>query len=116
MSSPTPDCTGRSSTGFRIRSARLREAPMDNQIRVLLIDDITEDAELISRELRKGSLEIVTHRVDCESSLRSALSDFAPQIILSDYNLPEFGGTRALEIAKEHSPDVPFIFVSGTIG
>jgi PAS domain S-box-containing protein len=89
---------------------------MNSPIRVLLVEDVAEDAELLTRELRKGQLEVVIHRVDTEPELRDALSRFDPHVILSDYNLPAFGGPRALEVAQQHSPDVPFIFVSGTIG
>jgi len=48
--------------------------------------------------------------------MRDALRDFAPQIILSDFSLPQFNGLEALKIAREIAPDVPFIYVSGTIG
>jgi len=89
---------------------------MDSPIRILLVEDVSEDAELLIRELRRGKLDVVTHRVDSEPALREALTGFQPHVILSDYNLPDFGGSRALEVAQAHSPDVPFIFVSGTIG
>jgi diguanylate cyclase (GGDEF)-like protein/PAS domain S-box-containing protein len=89
---------------------------MDSPIRVLLIEDAPEDAELLAHELRKGQLEVTIRRVDSEPLLREALHSFAPQVILSDYNMPEFSGPRALEIARAVVPDVPFIFVSGMIG
>lgn len=89
---------------------------MSSAIRVLLVEDVPEDAELLTRELRKGSLEVVTRLVDDEQALRHALTDFSPDVILSDYNLPDFNGTRALEISQAMCPEVPFIFVSGTIG
>jgi diguanylate cyclase (GGDEF)-like protein/PAS domain S-box-containing protein len=85
-------------------------------IRVLLIEDVPEDAELVTRAMRKAKLDVVTERVDGEDELEEALMRFRPHVILSDYNMPEFGGTRALAIARARCPDVPFIFVSGTIG
>src|SRR5262249_14177823 len=51
-----------------------------------------------------------------EAALRTALRDFAPSLILSDFSLPQFDGLTALRIAHEVAPEVPFIFVSGTIG
>jgi diguanylate cyclase (GGDEF)-like protein/PAS domain S-box-containing protein len=85
-------------------------------IRVLLTEDVASDAELEVRELRRAGLR-VTHRVvETEESFVSALRDFAPDIILSDFSMPGFDGMSALAIARETTPDIPFIFVSGTIG
>jgi diguanylate cyclase (GGDEF)-like protein/PAS domain S-box-containing protein len=89
---------------------------MDSAVRVLLVEDRSEDAELLVRELQKSGLGIVTKRVDSEVALEEALTRFAPQVILSDYNLPGFGGSRALQVVRARAPEVPFIFVSGTIG
>ena len=58
----------------------------------------------------------VMRRVDTEEGMRSALREFSPQIILSDFTLPRFDGLRALETARECAPEVPFLFLSGTIG
>ena len=54
--------------------------------------------------------------METEDALREALEDFAPTIVLSDFSLPQFDGLSALQIVREHTPDMPFIFVSGTIG
>lgn len=89
---------------------------MSDPIRILLIEDVPEDAELLTRELRRADLTVITERVDSEATMAESLVRFAPDLILSDYNLPDFGGTRALEIAQMLRPDVPFIFVSGAIG
>lgn len=85
-------------------------------IKILLVEDRPEDADLIERELRQGGLTVASRRVDTESSYAEALTDFAPDLILSDYTLPGFDGFAALRIACEQRPDTPFIFVSGTIG
>jgi diguanylate cyclase (GGDEF)-like protein len=85
-------------------------------IRVLLVEDDTEDAELVLYNLRKQGIDCVSHRVETEPAMREALLTFQPDLILSDFSLPRFDGLSALEVARELAPDVPFIFVSGTIG
>jgi diguanylate cyclase (GGDEF)-like protein/PAS domain S-box-containing protein len=85
-------------------------------VKVLLVEDIAEDAELLLREMRLHGLEVTGHRVDTAADYESALASFAPDLILSDYTLPGFDGTEVLQIARLQRPDTPFIFVSGTIG
>src|SRR5262249_55164517 len=68
------------------------------------------------QQLSRGGIGCVHVRADSESSFRAALSEFRPQIILSDFSLPAFDGLAALRIASTEAPDVPFIFLSGTIG
>ncbi len=89
---------------------------MRRQIKVLLVEDRVEDAEMLLREMRMQGLDVVSRRVDANPIYEDALADFAPDLILSDYTLPGFDGTEALQIAKVMRPDTPFIFVSGTIG
>ncbi len=91
---------------------------MDNRrkIKVLLVEDRVEDAEILLREMRMRGLSIVSRRVDTGPEFEEALRSFEPDLILSDYSLPGFDGTEALRIAQMHRPDTPFIFVSGTIG
>jgi len=81
-----------------------------------MVEDESNDAELVLRTMRKAGLAFESVRVDCEERFRQALEDFAPDIILSDFSMPLFDGMSALAIARELKPDVPFIFVSGTIG
>lgn len=89
---------------------------MDKPTRLLLIEDLPSDAELIIRSLSRSGMQIVTERVDNELALTEALAGFAPDIVLSDLNLPGFDGMQALQIAHGTVPLLPFIFVSGTIG
>src|SRR5258708_10088713 len=86
------------------------------EIKVLLVEDRVDDAELLLAEMRRRGLPVVSLRVESERSYTDALRHFAPQLILSDYTLPEFDGQLALRIARRERPDTPFIFVSGTIG
>lgn len=81
-------------------------------IRVLLV----EDAALTLYQLRKQGIHFVSHCVDSEPALREALTTFYPDVVLSDFSLPRFDGLSALQVALEVAADVPFIFVSGTIG
>ncbi|HEY7887167.1 MAG TPA: EAL domain-containing protein [Steroidobacteraceae bacterium] len=86
------------------------------RIRVLLVEDMEVEAELTSRHLRKHGIAHLVQRVDTDAAMRAALREFKPTIILSDFSLPGFDGLHALEIARACAPEVPFIFVSGTIG
>jgi diguanylate cyclase (GGDEF)-like protein/PAS domain S-box-containing protein len=86
------------------------------QLRILVVEDSPADAELAVRELRQSGLALEFLRVANEESFRRALEEFQPQLILSDFSMPGFGGLAALDLAREKLPDVPFVFVSGTIG
>jgi diguanylate cyclase (GGDEF)-like protein/PAS domain S-box-containing protein len=92
------------------------EAPGTAPIRVLLNEDTDSDAELELRELQRSGLSISHRVVDGEGEFIAALRDFSPDLILSDFTMPGFGGMEALAIACETCPETPFIFVSGTIG
>lgn len=89
---------------------------MSDRIRILLVEDNAVDAELASRELRRASLNFEALRVETFADYRRELEAFRPQIILCDYSMPKFDGLEALRIANQSYPDIPFIFVSGTIG
>ena len=85
------------------------------RLRMLLVEDVPADAELMLAELAQGGVEADVQRVDREDAYLAAL-DPSLDIVLSDFNVPGFGAMRALEILKERAPDVPFIVVSGSIG
>jgi diguanylate cyclase (GGDEF)-like protein/PAS domain S-box-containing protein len=85
-------------------------------IRVLLTEDVASDAELEVRELKRAGLRVAHRVADSQESFEAVLREFAPDIILSDFSMPQFDGMAALRLATELCPDVPFIFVSGTIG
>jgi diguanylate cyclase (GGDEF)-like protein len=88
----------------------------DSRIRVLLIEDAPAEAELTVRQLKKGGLDCQYLRVETEERFTAALQEFRPHVILSDFTLPKFSGPAALKLARELARDIPFIFVSGTIG
>lgn len=85
-------------------------------LRVLMVEDNETDAFLELTALRRAGYTVDSTRVDTEDALRAALDQRSWDLILCDFTLPGFGGAEALEIAKKTVPDVPFIFVSGTIG
>jgi len=94
----------------------MRRNQLNKCLRVLILEDIPTDAELMERELRSAGIEVVSARVDNQDSFMEALDRFSPEIILSDYSLPSFDGNSALSIAREKAPSVPFIFVTGAVG
>src|SRR4030042_3100043 len=89
---------------------------MDKELRILILEEVPADAELMERELRKGGITFSSKRVDTRKAFLKELKEFAPDLVLGDYSLPSFDGLTALAIAQEKYPDIPFIFVSGSIG
>jgi len=89
---------------------------MDERIRVLVIEDVAADVELEMHELKRFGLRCEGRCVETEPDFRRELEQFRPHVILSDFSMPHFDGMRALAIARELHSEIPFIFVSGTIG
>jgi diguanylate cyclase (GGDEF)-like protein/PAS domain S-box-containing protein len=85
-------------------------------VRVLFIEDSKVDVELAVLELDQDGFDVSWERVELEGDVKQALSLRRPQVILADFSMPGFSGMEALRLAKVTAPDVPFIFVSGTIG
>lgn len=82
--------------------------------RVLLLEDNADDAELLAIELESAGLDVELQRVSCERDFRESLASFAPDVVISDFNLPGFSGLQALDLVRSCVPDTPFIFVTGT--
>ena len=89
---------------------------MKKEIRILLIEDVAADVILINHELRSGGLAFSATHVTTREEFLHALKHQPPDVILSDHGLPEFDGFTALSIAREKFPDIPFIFVTGSMG
>src|SRR2546426_12794192 len=85
-------------------------------LRVLLVEDSAEDAELMLRALKTGGFAPVHERVETPTALRSALEGSTWDVVLSDYSLPELEAPAALAVVRERAPDVPFLVVSGNVG
>ncbi|MEX0272182.1 ATP-binding protein [Leptolyngbyaceae cyanobacterium UHCC 1019] len=86
------------------------------RLRFLLLEDNPLDAEMIGVTLLDGGVDCELCRVDTRSSFISALETNEFDLILADYALPAFDGASALEIARNLRPDIPFIFVSASMG
>src|SRR2546427_3781996 len=81
-----------------------------------MIEDEARDAMLVEHTLKAGGFDFSFKRVDSEPTFQEELKRFKPSVILSDHGLPAFDGFAALAIAQEKAPDVPFIFVTGSLG
>jgi DNA-binding NtrC family response regulator len=90
--------------------------PSNTKIGVLLIEDDPNDADLITRELRRGGLHNNIRRVDNREDFLRALAEETPDIILSDHGLPQFDGFSAMALAQEKCGHVPLLFVTGLLG
>lgn len=89
---------------------------MSQQFRILMVEDVATDAELMLRELKRAGIRCDARRVETAVEYRRELEEFRPHVILSDFSMPRFDGMEALSIATQSYPHIPFIFVSGTLG
>ncbi len=89
---------------------------MEQALRLLILEDVAAEAELAVRALEAAGLDCDWRRVESETEFRAGLRELQPHIVLSDFSLPRFDGMSALAIAAAQAPEIPFIFVSGTIG
>ena len=91
-----------------------KKTPLRTPLRVLIVEDRPADAELMLYELQRSGYEPAWRRVETEADYLSQLQS-APDIILADHTLPEFGAPRALELLKASALDIPLIVVTGSI-
>lgn len=85
-------------------------------LRVLIIEDSEDDAVLVVRLLAKGGYQVEHRRIDSAAALAASLDRAPWDIAISDFSMPGFSGTAALETIRQRGLEMPFIFVSGTIG
>src|SRR5258706_7707016 len=88
---------------------------MEKELKILMLEDLEDDAWWMDRVLTKEKIAFTRIRVDSKEEFINALNTFNPDIILSDHSLPQFNSIEALEIARERKPDVPFLIVSGSV-
>ena len=84
-------------------------------LRILILEDVPMDAELVEYELKRASIPFLSQRVDSRDGFLHALEEFGPDLILSDYTLPRFDGMTALSLARERAPSIPFLIVTGSV-
>ena len=89
---------------------------MSRPVNVLIVEDSEDDALLLARELQRRGFRPDVTRVDSGPLLRNALISRDWDVVISDHNMPGFGGDEALSLVKRFDPDLPFIVVSGTRG
>lgn len=88
---------------------------MKEHLKILILEDVEEDVELVRRELMKEKLSFTLYRVDKKDEYLSSLVEIKPNVILSDHSLPQFNSVEALEISQRIGSNIPFILVTGTV-
>jgi len=89
---------------------------MGTPIRVLIVEDSEDDSELVVRELKRGGYDVKCKRVETAAALEAACEMQEWDLVISDFSMPIFSGMEALALVREKRTDMPFIFVSGTMG
>jgi diguanylate cyclase (GGDEF)-like protein len=89
---------------------------MSGELKILMLEDVPEEAEVLQRELHKSGLEFVARRVHTRQAFGEALEDFAPDLVLADSRLPAFDGLTALQMVRRKDPLMPVIMVTGALG
>lgn len=90
---------------------------MPTPLRILILEDVPANAEVMTLALQTEGFDITAQRVETQDAFLKALaSPPLPDVILSDYHLPTFDGFSALALAQRHGADIPFILVSGVLG
>jgi len=89
---------------------------MPPNLRILILEDNLNDADLLNRELKRSGLSFTSEIVQTCTEFEHALQHFNPDLILSDYSLPSFNAVTAFRIKQNKLPNIPFIIVSGVIG
>jgi PAS domain S-box-containing protein len=87
----------------------------EDALRILILEDVPMDAELMEYELARARIPFASRRVDSREGFLHELENFRPDLILSDYTLPRFDGMAALSVARERAPTVPFLIVTGSV-
>jgi CheY-like chemotaxis protein len=88
---------------------------MSNPYRILMVEDVETESELVGHYLRRAGMDCQIRRVEKRQPLMDSIRDFSPDVILCDFSLPGFSGTEAFDVAHEIAPAIPFIFWSGSI-
>ncbi|MCW3090237.1 MAG: hypothetical protein JWP81_1306 [Ferruginibacter sp.] len=87
----------------------------DKKIKILHLEDVSDDAELVKRVLKKAQMDAEIMVVDKKNDYVLALMEFSPDVILSDHSLPSFNSVEALSIFHQSGMKIPFILVTAAI-
>lgn len=85
---------------------------MSDPLRVLVLEDLDEDAQVLLRELKRGGYSPTWQRVDTASAMTESLNKQPWDIVIADYITPHLSADEALALLQEHEIDIPFIIVS----
>jgi signal transduction histidine kinase len=85
-------------------------------LRALIVEDSEDDAALMVRELKRGGFDVTHLRVDSATTMNAALESGRWDIVISDYSMPGFSGAEALKLLRARTSEIPFVYVSGTLG
>jgi signal transduction histidine kinase len=88
---------------------------MEHALKILCLEDDEDDFDHINYLLRTAGMSAITHRVDSKEKYVQALTEFDPEVILSDHALPTFNSTEALSLCHSHGLNIPFILVTGAV-
>jgi len=89
--------------------------PPEKTLRILFAEDNPNDFELARREIKKEKIDFTCRVVETETEFKKMLTDFKPDIVISDYAMPVFDGMRALEITRSKPRHIPFIILTGSM-
>jgi len=89
--------------------------PPEAKLRLLLLEDSADDADLLAIELAGAGIDVELRCVATRGAYVEALSAFSPHAVVSDYDLPGFSGGEALALARAHAPGLPFLVLSGFV-
>jgi DNA-binding NtrC family response regulator len=88
---------------------------MNKILRILHLEDVRSDAEIVKRAMDKSEIAFEWHLATNKTDFQKALTDFHPDIIISDHTLPSFTSVQALKMVREAGMTIPFILVTSTI-
>src|SRR5258706_16482066 len=88
---------------------------MEKELKILMLEDLEDDAQLIERALRKEKFAFTRVRVETRDEFTQALEKFKPDVILSDHSFPQFNSIAALTICQEKKLNLPFLLVTGSV-
>jgi PAS domain S-box-containing protein len=88
---------------------------MDRELKILIVEDVPQDARAMENALKAEEFRFQSRRLDTREAFLTALEEFAPDVVLSDFTLPDFDALEALRLLKEHQYDIPLILVTGSM-